>query len=199
MYVQIKIPNMWTNHRGMSDILINKEVLLKLYATKKDRIKLQAVIKNKALANHLAKAFEIIKYLGLKSFMRGLSIHSIQAKILEKIFKIWMILFQVKHLFYKAILQIHKNKIRNFFLKIKIRFWKTRIWISSMKMGRKKNMKIHQLHYKNLIWIILWVEISKNKVSLFWEKLLKQKKILQSKDKTNLCKLKVYLSKVKNY
>lgn len=199
MYVQIKIPNMWTNHRGMNDILINKEVSLKLYVIRKDRIKLQAVIKNKAFAIHLSKAFEIIKNLGLKSFMRDLSIHSIQAKILEKIFKIWMILFQVKHLFYKAILQIHKNKIKNFFLKLKIRFWKTRIWISSMKMGKKKNMKIHQVHYKNLIWIILWVEISKKEVSLFWEKLLKQKKILLSKHIMNLWKLKVYLSKVKNY
>jgi hypothetical protein len=72
----------------MNDILINKEVSLKLYVIRKDRIKLQAVIKNKAFAIHLSKAFEIIKNLGLKSFMRGLSIHSIQAKILEKIFKI---------------------------------------------------------------------------------------------------------------
>ena len=87
MYAQIKIPNMLIIHLGMKDILINKEVSPRLYAIKRARIKLQAVTKNKAFPIHLAKAFEIIRILSLKSFMRALSIHLIQVKIIRKIFK----------------------------------------------------------------------------------------------------------------
>jgi hypothetical protein len=87
MYVQIKIPNISISHQGMKDILINKEVSPRLYAIKRDRIKLQAVTKCKAFPIHLAKAFEIIRILPLKSFMRGLSIHLTQVKIIRKIFK----------------------------------------------------------------------------------------------------------------
>jgi hypothetical protein len=87
MYVQIKILNILISHQGMKDILINKEVSPRLYAIKRARIKLQAATKYKAFPIHLAKAFEIIRILSLKSFMRGLSIHLTQVKIIRKIFK----------------------------------------------------------------------------------------------------------------
>ena len=87
MYVQIKIPNILISHQGMKDILINKEVSPRLCAIKRAKIKLQVATKYKAFPIHLAKAFQIIRILSLKSFMRGLLTHLTQVKIIRKIFK----------------------------------------------------------------------------------------------------------------